>query len=76
MPTPAEHYGLPILGQVTTPGIAGFHPGKYDVIGIIDLPAPAGRSYTTNTWFNSTARIPLAVVEQFGAVFTPRKVTR
>jgi hypothetical protein len=72
MKTPAEHFGLPILGQVTTPSIAEFSPGKYNVIKIVELLVPAGRSYTVNTWFDENARKPLVVVEQFGAVFTPR----
>jgi hypothetical protein len=71
MKTPAEHFGLPILGRVTSPGIAGLPPKTYDVVRIIELLKPAGRSYTVNAWFNESLRQPLAVVEQFGAVFTP-----
>lgn len=71
--TPAEHFGLKVIGQAKTPGIANFPPATYDVIKIINLPSPAGRSFMTNKWFRESNREPLFVVEQFGAIFTENK---
>jgi hypothetical protein len=71
MPTPSEHFGLKVIGVATTPPIAGFPAGVYDVIRVINLLPPAGKAYVTNKWFRETWREPLVVVEQFGATFEP-----
>jgi len=72
--TPAEHFGKKIVGRVTSPAIAEFPARTYDVIEVFDwadvgLPQ-GGKSYITNVWYLENNRIPLAVVEQFGATYT------
>ena len=73
MKTPAEHFGLKVIGQAKTPGIANLSGGTYDVIKVVNLLSPAGRAFVTNKWFRETNREPLVVVEQFGATFTENK---
>lgn len=73
MKTPAEHFGLKVIGQATVPGIVNFPSKTYDVIKIVNLRPPAGRAFWTNKWFRETNREPLVVVEQFGATFTENK---
>jgi len=73
MKTPAEHFGLNVIGQARTPEIADLQGGTYDVIKIIELLPPAGKAFVTNKWFRETNREPLVVVEQFGATFTENK---
>jgi hypothetical protein len=68
MKTPAEHFGLKIIGIATTPKIAQFPIGKYEVLEIVDM-GSAGKSFMTNTWFTYNNRTPLWVTEQFGAKF-------
>ena len=69
--TPAEYFGLPVIGRATTPPIAGFPAGNYEVIKIVELLLSAGRSFMTNKWLYESARVPLCVTEQLGATFEP-----
>lgn len=73
--TPAEFFGLKVIGIANTPPIANFPPGRYEVIKVIDLLPPAGKSYMTNKWLYENSRTPLFVTEQFGAVFEPYEAT-
>jgi hypothetical protein len=69
--TPAEHFGLKVIGRVKTPPIANFPGGDYEVLKVVELPPPAGKSFMVNKWMYENNREPLWVVEQFGAVFEP-----
>jgi hypothetical protein len=74
MTTPAEHFGLKIIGKVTTKQISVFAPRTYDVIKIVDW-GPAGKAYITNVWYREHMREPLAIAQQLGARYeqiTPR----
>jgi len=69
--TPAKHFGLSIIGHATTPPIAGLPEGNYEVLRVIELLPPAGKSFLTNTWLYEYLREPLYVTELLGAVFVP-----
>ena len=69
--TPAEYFGLKVIGRVTTPPIANFPEGNYEVLKIVNLLFSAGRSFMTNKWLYENSREPLWITEQLGAVFEP-----
>lgn len=73
MVTPSEYFGLPVIGYAITPPIGEFPAGRYEVIKIIELLEPAGRSFMVNKWFTDYNRTPLYVVEQFGATYEPKE---
>ena len=74
MVNPSEYFGLPIIGYAKTPSIGGLSEGIYEVIKVIELLEPAGRSFMVNKWFTEYNRTPLYVVEQFGAVYEPKEI--
>jgi len=69
--TPAEFFGKEVIGYAVTPPMGDFPAGRYEVLEVIELLAPAGKSYMVNKWFTENNRTPLYVVEQFGAKFEP-----
>lgn len=71
--TPSEFFDLPIIGYATTPSIGEFPAGRYEVIKVIELLEPAGRSFMVNKWFTENNRTPLYVVEQLGATYEPKE---
>ncbi len=72
MTTPAEHFGLKVIGKVKIPGIANFPEATYEVLKIVDM-GTAGRSFMVNKWYLPNRCEPLWVTEQFGAKFTRNK---
>ena len=75
MKTPAEHFGLKVIGHVTTPAYGPFSAATYEVLDTYTFTVgKAGTSYMVNKWYLPNNRVPLWVTEQLGAKFTKLKV--
>lgn len=68
MKTPAEHFGLKVIGYATSPAYGPFPETTYEVLEVVDM-GTAGRSFMVNKWYLPNNRVPLWVTEQFGAKF-------